>query len=459
MSSSINPVSSLCFGVINTDTIILGIQNGAIKIDNTKTPAEISINGVVYFPTPGAAFKDFTNLIPLEGFNPTGTLYIGNSNTSNVELGLLKIDNATVPPQIFLTSVATVPIISPVDTNSYAHYLTSNVIGNKDTLQKNINSFTAIYPINKVVSLGKNRNDFLLIDGGGYEIEFNVEGSLLLSVYLVVKNRNSILDFSTGLYLEEYSEIPQSNITLTAAETSKTIKFNIYTKTPKTIIYFGTNSLTDITLKPGSYIKIKHLAYIVEIPVPPIDSTPHLYKLKSNITATSNSIRYTIQFNNEDNNGTVTVNTFDTGQNNILTLVEGGQYEFNIKIKIQNTDSEESIQGPTRTQSVYLIPKNNSILTVSGSRISIGSPIESSENPLYNSRLDFNIGSNSVGTFYQGEIIKCIIYAQPGGTLSIGTDSRNYSNSITYPASITFIQADTVISIKHISRVVPSNNK
>jgi hypothetical protein len=263
------------------------------------------------------------------------------------------------------------------------------------------------------------------------------------------------LDFSTGLYLEEYSEIPQSNITLIAAETSKTIKFNIYTKTPKTIIYVGTNSLTDITLKPGSYIKIKHLAYIVEIPVPPIDSTPRLYKLKSDFIANRNTILNNMQLNNEDNNNKITVNSAGNGQNNILTLVEGGQYEFNIKIKVKNTDTDESIQDKSRTQSVFLTPINNSILTASGSRISIGSPIESG-NPLYNSRLDFTISPNSLDTFHQGEIIKCFIFAQPGGTLSIGTDSRNYSSSLDYQAKMTFIKADTVISIKHISRVVPS---
>lgn len=398
-------------------------------------------------------------MIPLGGFNPSGTLHIGTSNTGEVNMGPIKIDNTVVPSQLFIKNITPIPTINPADTNIYDYYLTSNATGNKDTLQ-NINSFTpstaTANPGNKVVSLGKSRSEFLLIYGGGYEIEFKVEGSPLLSVYLVVKNRQSVLDFKTGLYLEEDSKIPNSNIIFTSAESSKTIKFNIYAKSAKTLIYFGTDSLTDIMLKTGSYIKIKQISYIIEAPVPPIDSTPHLYKLKSDFSVRNNSILNTLQFNNEDNNGIVTVNTYENGgQNNIFTLVEGGEYEFNIKLKVQNTDDEETIQGASRTQSVYLTPQNDSIVSVTGSSLSIGAPIEN-VNPLYNSRLDFVIGLNSVGTYYQGEIIKCLIYSQPGGTLRFKTDTRNYSNNLTYQAQITFIQANTVITIKHISKVVPS---
>jgi hypothetical protein len=99
MSSGLNPAGTLCLGAINTSEIFIG---NAIKIDNTNS--EITIDGEVYSGTGTPTV--FPNIISKEGLNPTGILRIGTSNTSEIDMGLLKIDNTVIPSQVYVNGKA-----------------------------------------------------------------------------------------------------------------------------------------------------------------------------------------------------------------------------------------------------------------------------------------------------------------------------------------------------------------
>ena len=102
MSSGLNSAGTLCLGAINTSIVLIG---NAIKIDNTT--AEITIDGEDYS---GAGTQTvFPNIISSVGLNPAGTLHIGTSNTSEVIMGPLKIDNTVVPSQIYVDGKALAP--------------------------------------------------------------------------------------------------------------------------------------------------------------------------------------------------------------------------------------------------------------------------------------------------------------------------------------------------------------
>lgn len=266
-----NPSGAMCLGAVNTNNIILG--DNAIIIDNTKTPAQIYINDVAYFPTPGS-FIDFSVLIPsTAGFNPPGTLRIGTSNTGTLDIGNIKIDNTVVPPQVFANGAALPPVESPEDTNQYSYYVSPETTGNGQTLQVyfqpfipgSFNRVVAEIDIDDVTENG----GLEIYLKGVYEVEFYVNvnsedvnsgESLDGSVFLKAMYSDNVLNPITGANLDANEMIPQSNIMFSKGNTtSETITFNIYITATNTIIGVGTDMIGDITLKPASFVKIRQI--------------------------------------------------------------------------------------------------------------------------------------------------------------------------------------------------------
>jgi hypothetical protein len=111
MSSGLNPAGTLCLGAINTSEVLIG---NAIKINNDTTPVEIYFHEIKV-PDASGTLLNFDNVITSKaGLNPSGTLHIGVSTTNEVDMGLLKIDNTVVPPQVYINGVAYPPIEIPV---------------------------------------------------------------------------------------------------------------------------------------------------------------------------------------------------------------------------------------------------------------------------------------------------------------------------------------------------------
>jgi hypothetical protein len=269
-----NPSGAMCLGASNTNSIVLG--HNAIAIDNSKTPAQIYINEAPFFyiPVPGTLVKDFSNLIPSRaGFNPSGTLRIAYKNTEFLDMGLLKIDNTVVPPQVFANGAALPPVESPDDTDQYSYYVLPEATGNGQTLEVYFQP-DPVNPINRVVaeiaSVDPFNNGGLEIYRKGiYEVEFQVnvnsedvlsEQSLDGSVFLKAMYPDNVLNPSTGAHLSANEMIPQSNIMFSKGNTtSETITFNIYTTGSNTIIGVGTDMIGEITLKSPSFVKIKQI--------------------------------------------------------------------------------------------------------------------------------------------------------------------------------------------------------
>ena len=255
-----NPSGAMCLGAVNTNNIILG--DNAIAIDNTKTPAQIYINGVAYFPTPGS-FIDFSVLIPsTAGFNPPGTLRIGTSNTGTLGIGNIKIDNTVTPSQIFANGVALPPVESPEDITQYSYYLTSDITGNRENLPVYFQS--ADDPdFNRVVKLSDDNAGFEFFQIGIYEIQFEADvnsgESLDGSVFLKAIAADNILNHSTGTYLDAGEMVPQSNIAFSKGESSATITFNVYTTEANSVIGVGTDMIGNITLRSSSFVKIRQI--------------------------------------------------------------------------------------------------------------------------------------------------------------------------------------------------------
>jgi hypothetical protein len=265
-----NPQGAFCLGASNTTTVVLG--KNAITIDNSKTPARIYINEAPFFyiPVPGTLVKDFSNLIPSRaGFNPAGALRIGIRNTEFLDIGLLKIDNTVVPPQVFANDVALPPVESPEDTNQYNYYTNADAIGDQDTLPNTV-SFEDD-TTNTVVSLFNNgdgiNNVLKFTNKGVYEIVFKADivadgfpvFELLGSIYLTSMVNDSILNPNTGLYLVANDTIPQSDIVFTNGTSSKTITFNIVLTESNTVIGVGTNMPGDITFSAYSGVSIRQI--------------------------------------------------------------------------------------------------------------------------------------------------------------------------------------------------------
>jgi hypothetical protein len=265
-----NPSGAMCLGASNTNSIVLG--HNAIAIDNSKTPAQIYINEAPFFyiPVPGTLVKDFSNLIPSRaGFNPSGTLRIAYKNTEFLDMGLLKIDNTVVPPQVFANGAALPPVEIPEDLSRYNYYTNADAIGDQDTLPNTV-SFEDD-TTNTVVSLFNNgdgiNNVLKFTNKGVYEIIFKADivadgfpaFDLLGSIYLTSMVNDSILNPNTGYYLDANDTIPQSDIVFTNGTSSKTITFNIVLIESDTVIGVGTNMPGDITFSAYSGVSIRQI--------------------------------------------------------------------------------------------------------------------------------------------------------------------------------------------------------
>ena len=169
MSSGLNPTGTLCLGAINTCEILIG---NVIKIDNTTATAEISINGVVYGST--GTQTVFPNIISKKGLNPTGTLHIGTSNTSEVIMGLLKIDNTVVPSQVYVNGKALPPGSGAVD-NSDTFEIATDINGTKDTIAAPGGTLEFIKTVDNNINLAVDSAHLITIKQDGvYEFTFNI---------------------------------------------------------------------------------------------------------------------------------------------------------------------------------------------------------------------------------------------------------------------------------------------
>jgi hypothetical protein len=172
MSSGLNPAGTLCLGAINTSIILIG---NAIKIDNTTATAEITIDDEAYIGT--GTQTNFTALIPSKaGLNPTGTLHIGTSNTSEVIMGSLKIDNTVVPPQIYINEIALAPS-GLAATNSDKFTLQGDVTGNYSTINGDLIFIANVDNIANVsvADSGLNKLSFASLNHGIYQITIKIK--------------------------------------------------------------------------------------------------------------------------------------------------------------------------------------------------------------------------------------------------------------------------------------------
>jgi hypothetical protein len=263
MSSGLNPAGTLCLGTINTSEVLIG---NVIKIDNTN--AEITIDGETYS---GAGTQTvFPNIISSAGLNPTGTLRIGTSNTSEVIMGLLKIDNTVVPSQIYINGIS-VPPGSLTNTGD-KFTLENNVIqdNTNDTLHKtlqfiNLNNSTAV-TVGSLPDNGQN-NILILAQQGLYEfnVKFNIknEGVPDGTADIVLRGRGGKFTDGNGVENTSSGDIPNSEITFTFDNNTDTLsgnkQFLVYAETSDSsfIIY---SYFTFLQLnKIGTEISIKRI--------------------------------------------------------------------------------------------------------------------------------------------------------------------------------------------------------
>ena len=167
MSSGLNPVGTLCLGAINTSEVLIG---NAIKIDNTTATAEITIDGEVYSGT--GTQTVFPNIISSAGLNPTGILRIGTSNTSEVIMGPLKIDNTVVPPQIYINEIALPPGGLAVSSDKFT--LQGDVTGNYSTINGDLIFIANVDNIANVSVAGLNKLAFASLNHGIYQITIKI---------------------------------------------------------------------------------------------------------------------------------------------------------------------------------------------------------------------------------------------------------------------------------------------
>jgi hypothetical protein len=129
MSSGLNPVGTLCLGAINTIEVLIG---NAIKIDNTT--AEIYFHDIKVPTTTDGTLSNFDSVITSKaGLNPSGDLRIGIS-TSQIDMGLLKIDNTVVPSQIYVHGVA----YPPIDKELHHYFLAADASGDVNSLSSSL---------------------------------------------------------------------------------------------------------------------------------------------------------------------------------------------------------------------------------------------------------------------------------------------------------------------------------
>ena len=204
-TSGLNPTGSLCFGANNTAGVSIGFED-AITIDNTT--AEISINGEVYI---GSGTQ--TNFTPLilsnAGFNPSGYLNIGTSNTREITIGSLKIDNTVVPPQLYMNGIALPPngiALPPDDTFE----LVSDAMGDNDSIASDVELIKTVNNNSNLIVPTAKPNTITIMQNGIYEFTFN------LSVFNYPTYDGDAMSFrlvaaTEGFYIDNTNNDPLGN--------------------------------------------------------------------------------------------------------------------------------------------------------------------------------------------------------------------------------------------------------
>ena len=162
MSSGLNPAGTLCVGAINTSEILIG---NAIKIDNTTE--EIYFHDIKVPTTTDGTLSNFDSVITSKaGLNPSGALRVGIS-TSQIDMGLLKIDNTVVPSQIYVHDVA----YPPIDKDLHYYFLAADASGDVNSLPSTIVLING--DGNDEITI-TNNNIINLVEGGIYEFTIEV---------------------------------------------------------------------------------------------------------------------------------------------------------------------------------------------------------------------------------------------------------------------------------------------
>jgi hypothetical protein len=219
-TAGLNPAGTLCLGAINTIEVLIG---NAIKINNTTATAEITIDGETYSGTGTPTV--FPNIISRAGLNPTGTLHIGTSNTSEIDMGLLKIDNTVVPPQIYINGISVPP--GSLTNTSDKFILENNVIQdnsdiNLSPLSKtlrfiNVNNSTIVTVGSIPDGQGNGQNNVLVIAQQGlyeFNVKFNINNSEIQSPTTIICLRGApgTFTYADGSIPTISGDIPDSEI-------------------------------------------------------------------------------------------------------------------------------------------------------------------------------------------------------------------------------------------------------
>jgi hypothetical protein len=269
MSSGLNPAGTLCLGAINTIEVFIG---DAIKIDNRTS--EITINGEAYVSNGSQAVLP---IISKEGLNPTGTLRIGTSNTSEIDMGLLKIDNTVVPPQVYINGIAIPPgsltngdkFTLDREYDSEGDYNTTPDVTIPDpiTTYWNYSDTGAV----QVKNYDATRRALSLVSPGIYDIQVNINITKRIwtspaKFYWTPRpNTQSNFTDKNNNLIPANSELPGSSIEFTFdAENSNTRfagykQFRVYTNSTDSEFILATNTLRGIVNRYGTDITIKRV--------------------------------------------------------------------------------------------------------------------------------------------------------------------------------------------------------
>jgi hypothetical protein len=271
MSSGLNPAGTLCLGAINTSEILIG---NAIKIDNRTS--EITINGEEYAYVSNGSQTVFPNIISRAGLNPTGTLHIGTSNTSEIDMGLLKIDNTVVPPQIYINGISVPPgsltngdkFTLDQDYDSAEEYNTTpEATTDPIATYWNYSDTGAVQVKNYDVT----RRALSLVAPGIYDIQVNISiykrtwTSPAKFYWTPRPNTQSNFTDKNNNLIPANSELPGSSIEFTFdAENSNTTftgykQFRVYTNSTDSEFILATDTLRGRVNRNGTDITIKRV--------------------------------------------------------------------------------------------------------------------------------------------------------------------------------------------------------
>jgi hypothetical protein len=268
MSSGLNPVGTLCLGAINTSEVLIG---NAIKIDNTTAISEITIDGEAYVSNGSPTV--FPNIISRAGLNPTGTLRIGTSNTSEVIMGLLKIDNTVVPPQIYINEIALPPgsLTNTGDKFTIRDYYNTYNYNNTTYPLVTYWNYSEVTDAVQFYEYDGGKIALSLVEPGIYDIRFNL--SITASNWATSPAKfywtptgytsTSFTD-DTNTPILAGNELPGSSIDFTFNGTSNETftgykKFRVYTTSANSRFNIKTDTLAGRLNKIGTDIAIKRV--------------------------------------------------------------------------------------------------------------------------------------------------------------------------------------------------------